>query len=144
MVNLAMPRTHATPPVVVTIALLAVLGVSATAGGIGLISGAAPPRQWLDSIPLIDSWIVPGLVLGVGFGLGSLVTAYGLTARYRWAWLATVLIGAGQVVWIALELVYLPRFSWLQPVFGAVGLALVLLPMHPGVRRYLTNRGSTR
>ncbi len=33
------------------------------------------PHRWLDRIPVIDSWLVPGFVLGVGFGVGSLVTA---------------------------------------------------------------------
>ncbi len=58
------------------------LGVSGLFGGIGLIFGLggmdAIPREPLDRIPLIDSWLVPGLVLVVGFGLGSLIAAYGV------------------------------------------------------------------
>lgn len=118
--------------------------------------GAAPPREWLDGVPLIDSWVIPGVVLGVGFGLGSLLTAYGVLRRPRWygmggvervthhhwPWLATVLIGGCHVAWIIVELVYLPQPSVLQVVYGAVGVALLLLPLHPAVRRYLaiTNR----
>lgn len=83
---------------------------------------------------------MPGLVLGVGFGLGSLVTAYGMLRRYRWSWIATLLIGLGHVVWIALELIYLPEPSALQVVYGAVGAALLLLPWHPAVRGYFAAR----
>jgi hypothetical protein len=136
-----------------TIAVLVFLGISATAGGTAMMLGigAAPPEDWLAEIPVIDSWVVPGLVLGIGFGLGSLVTAYGMLRRVRWAWLgfaerltrhhwswiATVLIGAGQLAWIAIEVIYLPELSVLQAVYGATGVALLVLPLHPTVRGYL-------
>jgi hypothetical protein len=46
------------------------------------------------------------------------------------------LLGIGHVIWIALELIYIP-FSVLMPTFGLVGLALALLPLLPSVREYL-------
>jgi hypothetical protein len=133
---------HRPAAVLTTFGVLVFLGVSATAGGIAMVlgSGAAPPDEWLDQIPLIDSWVVPGMVLGVGFGLGSLITAYGMIRRYLWSWLATMLIGLGHVVWIALELTYLPEPSALQVVYGAVGIVLLLLPWHPAVRGYFATR----
>jgi hypothetical protein len=63
--------------------------------------------------------------------------AVGAIRRQHWAWLGTVLIGLGQVIWIGLELVYLDEVSWLQPLFGAVGLALAVLPWLPSARAYL-------
>lgn len=36
-----------------------------------------------------------------------------LTGRH-WSWFPTILLGAGQVAWIALEFVYLPELSGLQ------------------------------
>jgi hypothetical protein len=139
--------------VVATIALLVFLGLTALAGGIELTFGIwatdSFPTDWLDRIPLIDSWLVPGLVLGIVFGLGSLVTAFGMLRRPRWLWLgsvervtghhwswaATIVIGLGHVVvWILLELVYLPGVSPLEVVYGGVGVALLLLPMLASVR----------
>jgi hypothetical protein len=90
-------------------------------------------------------------VLLLGFGVGSLVMAVGVVRRpewrlmagverrtgQHWAWLGTVLIGCGHLVWIGLELVYLDEVSWLQPLYGAVGLALALLPWLPSARAYL-------
>ncbi len=68
--------------VLATTGLLGFLGVSATGGGITLVGGsAAPPDHWLPEFPAVDSWVVPGMVLGLGFGLGSLVTAYGMARR---------------------------------------------------------------
>jgi hypothetical protein len=140
------------PAVTATAATLAFLGVTAVGGGAAMVSGVgAPPRDWLAGIPVVGSWLVPGLVLGLGFGVGSLVTAYGVLRRPRWGWLrpverraghhwswiATIVLGLGQTLWIGLELVFLPRPSALQAVYGAVGVALFLLPLHPAVRRHL-------
>ncbi|WP_432840071.1 hypothetical protein [Dactylosporangium sp. CA-092794] len=141
-------------PVTVTVGLLVFLALSAVAGGIGLIDGGISdqfPADWLDRLPLIDSWLIPGLVLGVGFGLGSFVAAYGmLTLRggprpaaalrwtgHHWSWSATIALGVGQVVWIALELIYLPGWSWLQVIYGGIGVALAVLPLLPAVSAHL-------
>ncbi len=146
----AVPR-HRAVSVRVTMILLFFLGFTALAGGVALVFGVAgsmaPPVAWLESIPLVDSWVVPGLVLGIGFGLGSLLTGYGVLrrphwgwagaiermTRHHWSWLATILIGAGHVIWIALEVLLLPELSILQAVYGPLGLALMLLPFLPSV-----------
>jgi hypothetical protein len=154
---LAPARAHHRPVTErAALALLLLLGVTATAGGLALATGLGgeqvmAPEEWLADVPLVDSWLVPGLVLGVGFGLGSLFTAWGLWRRPRpavlgaveratghhWSWLATLLLGVGHVVWILLELVYLPEPSWLQPFYLAVGLGLVALPLTRSMRSHL-------
>lgn len=137
----------------ITVGVLNFLGVTAMAGGLAMLLGigAAPPDEWLAAIPLIDSWVIPGLVLAGGFGLGSLLAAFGMLRRthwawldpieratgHHWSWLAAIVIGLGQLMWIILELVYLLEPSALQLVYGAVGLALLLLPLHPAVDGHL-------
>jgi hypothetical protein len=120
--------------------------------------GAAPPAEWLDRIPLITTWVVPGFVLGLGFGFGSSLAAYGMLrrlhwrwlhpverlTRHHWSWIATILIGLGQIGWIAIELIYLPQLSPLEAVYGTVGVALLLLPEHPAVRGYLAVDAASR
>jgi hypothetical protein len=141
-------------PVVVILTLLIALGIGAVGGGWAMIFGiggeSMMSNEVLEALPLVDSWVIPGLVLLIGFGLGSLLAAYGVWRRPRWSWLArleqmtghhwswlaTILIGAGQVVWITLELVSIP-FSVLMAVFGPLGLALALLPLTPSARLYL-------
>jgi len=148
-------KRHRPMPVVTTIAMLVFLGISAVFGGIELTFGIWAtdtfPADWLQRVPLIDSWVVPGLVLGIGFGIGSLLTAYGMLYRPRWAWLGpveratgrhwswavTIAIGLGHLVWIGLELVYLPGVSPLEVVYGGVGAALVVLPTLPSARNHL-------
>ncbi|WP_328325727.1 hypothetical protein OHA70_36270 [Kribbella sp. NBC_00382] len=137
-----------------TIGLLVFLGVSGLFGGIGLIFGIwglqLIPREPLDRIPVIDSWLVPGLVLLVVFGLGSLAAAYGILRRPErprlkvvqrltgrpWWWAATVLLGLGQLLWLLIEWIYI-GMSPLLVIYGAVGAALVTLPLLAPVRRYL-------
>ena len=119
-VQIAPVTTRRPWPVVALIALLLLLGISALAGGLAMVSGVGGetmlPQAWLDGIPLIDSWVFPGLVLGLGFGVGSLVVAYGVIRRpvwhwldwvesrtgHHWSWAGALIIGAGQVVWILL------------------------------------------
>jgi hypothetical protein len=145
---------HHPAAVSTTVGVLIFLGLSAVGGGVMLLFTSIPgdnfPSDWLERLPLIDSWLVPGLVLGIGFGLGSLIAAYGMLRKphwgwlgaverlsgHHWAWLATIALGVGQVVWIALEVIYL-GFGALHAVYGTVGLALVLLPLLPSVRSYL-------
>lgn len=145
-----MVRAHRPLAVQITEGLLILLGVTALAGGAALVFGPIAPAAWLENLPLIHSWVVPGLVLGIGFGLGSLLAAYGMIRRPRWdwaavieratghhwSWIGTILIGVGHMVWIGLELAYLP-FSLLHPVYGAIGVALLLLPLLPSVRKAL-------
>jgi hypothetical protein len=138
----------------VTGVLLSVLGLGALGGGLAMILGIGGesflPDEYLDDLPLVDSWLVPGLILLVGFGLGSLVALYGVLRRprwdwlgwlqratgYHWAWIATILIGLGQLIWIGIELASIP-ISPLMPTFGLLGLALTVLPLTSAMRSYL-------
>ena len=140
-----------------TAGVLLFLGLTAVPSGVVMLVGGTDvfPAEWLDDFPLIDSLVLPGLVLLLGFGVGSLVTAYGVLrrpvwpvlgfverwTRHHWSWLATILLGVGQTVWIGLEYVYLDTVSFLQPLYGTVGLLLALLPLTPGVRRWLAPAG---
>lgn len=113
----------------------------------------ALPSEWLDEIPIVESWLFPGVVLGVGFGIGSLVVFWGLLrrprwqrlgwierrTRHHWSWIGLVLLGAGHTLWIALELLILPDPSWLQVVYGPIGLALLALPFTHSMTRYLAS-----
>ena len=55
-------RAKRPPSVNVTIALLSFLGITAVAGGIELTFGVwvatAFPTDWLDHVPLINSWLI--------------------------------------------------------------------------------------
>lgn len=122
-------------------AVLLFLGVTAVGGGSWML--AVPhgdrylPVDVLEGTPL-STWTIPGLVLGGGFGLGGLVTAWGVLTGRRlirlstvggrpWAWLAALALGIGMLLWVTLQLAMLPDKSFLQALYGAVGIALVAL-----------------
>jgi hypothetical protein len=46
-------------------------------------------------------------------------------------------LGAGLVLWIALQLMFLPGVSWLHLLYGAIGLSLVVLPLTTSMRTEL-------
>lgn len=134
-----------------TIAVLGFLGVSAVGGAFGFFFDVGMRDEgWLEQIPLITNWAVPGLILGIGFGLGSLVAAYGVMRRpvwewlawaerltgQHWAWTATLVLGIGMVVWIGLQLIWL-GVSFLHVIYGLVGLALIALASSDTFRDYM-------
>lgn len=137
------------------VTLLILLGVSAMAGGVEMLldinGGTYLPQSWLGALPMIDTFLLPGLVLLFVFGIGSLTTAYGMARRpqwqwlrgfervtgHHWSWTATALLGVGQLLWITIELIYLPGLSWLQVVYGLIGLGLALSPWIAPIRNDL-------
>ena len=84
------------------------------------------PQGWIEATPF-GSYLVPGLYLLLFNGLGMLVVA-GLTVADHWSapWI-TAALGTGLVIWILVQLVVMPEFSFLQAIFGVIGVVLVLL-----------------
>lgn len=82
------------------------------------------PKGWIEAT-IFGTYLLPGLYLLLVNGIGMLVLA-GLTIqRHRWAPWLTGVLGAGLVIWIAVQLVVMPEVSFLQAMFGAIGVVLV-------------------
>jgi hypothetical protein len=140
--------------------LLAFLGLTALGGGLTMIADPSGgligmPAEWMERVPLLDDWLVPGIVLAVWFGLGSLLTLAGMIWHFEligahalqrwgagrhWTWAATVLLGLSQVAWIGVELLLLSQTMWIQALMASVGALLVVLMFTPGARRALAPR----
>ena len=124
------------------IGALGFVGVTAVAGGFEMLAfpegNVFVKQEWLDDLPVSD-YRLPGLVLGVGLGVGSLVTAYGLLRRpewrrlagleratgRHWSWSATAATGAGLAGWILLEVVLIPERSAIEALYGALAAGLL-------------------
>jgi hypothetical protein len=135
--------------------LLVLLGVGAAFGGFLLVIDPTGVRmQW--SIALLEhspfqNFLIPGLILGIVFGIGSFVALLALwfrpdwslgTALTRftgehWSWSLAFALGLGQVIWIIAEVLMVRVPSWLQPACAALGVLIMLLTLEPGFRRYL-------
>lgn len=135
------------------IGCLIFLGVSALAGSVALVgspSGAALqiPLSILQYSPFSD-FLIPGLILGIVFGAGSVLAILALRRRpawplgaaltrftgEHWAWSAAVALGLGQIIWIVTETVMLRGASWLGFVYGGLGVLIVVLAFRPDVRQ---------
>jgi hypothetical protein len=108
--------------------ILTFLALGALGGAAFLVTSPdGSAMQWtvsmLDGSPFTD-FFVPGLILGGLFGVGSLaVVAMGI-ARWSIAPFLAFAIGAGQMIWIVVELAIIGQFSFLHPMCFGLGLAI--------------------
>ena len=110
------------------VAFLLLLGLGALAGGIALVAKPDGSVMQFDVALLSGSpfsdFVVPGLVLGGLFGIGSFVAAGLGIARSRIAPFVAFAIGCGQMIWIVVELAIIRELSFLHPVCFAIGLVI--------------------
>jgi hypothetical protein len=81
------------------------------------------PPGWIEATPF-GSYLVPGLYLLLMNGVGMLVVAGLSVVRHRGAPWLTALLGTGLVIWILVQLFAMPEFSYLQAIFGTIGIVL--------------------
>jgi hypothetical protein len=111
-----------------SLAALAVLtGAAAVYGGAELIrDGFGMPDGWLAGTPL-TGWVLPGVALLIGVALPQFAAAALIGSGARPALAAGYLAGLLLIAWIAVELLILRRYFFLQPVIAGLGAAEVLL-----------------
>ena len=131
-----------------TVGLLILLGIGALGGGIGLV--VAPdgsfmhmPLSWLQGSPFPD-FLVPGLILGGLFGVGSLVVAALGLRSVRLAPFLAFAIGCGQMIWIVVELAIIRSLSILHPIWFGIGLAIAVAAVPWGWPTFQGWRRATR
>jgi hypothetical protein len=101
------------------------VGLSAVAGGLGLTldpsgSNVGIPLEYLADSPFED-YLIPGMVLLVVNGLGSLVGAAATFTRRRFAGEAGLALGAFLVLWILAQLFWVAWFHWLHALYLCLG-----------------------
>lgn len=112
------------------IAFLVLLGIGALAGGLALVSRPDGSVMQFNVALLAGSpfadFLVPGLVLGGLFGVGSFVVAALGMRRSRLAPFLAFAIGCAQMIWIVVELAIIRELSFLHPTMFAVGLVIAV------------------
>jgi hypothetical protein len=100
-------------------------GLTAIAGGVGLVAGWITPGEDLLEGSPFDGYVVPGAAL---LGVGVLTTVAAIAAERRQPF-AAPLAGLAGVAMIVFELVEVAviGFNALQVVYGIAGLLLVAL-----------------
>jgi hypothetical protein len=103
------------------------LAVGAIYGGTQLMrTGFGMPLSWLSHTPF-TSWTLPGLALLIGVAIPQLTVVALIAASHRWALAASYLAGLALIAWIAVQLLVLQRYFFLQPVIAGLGMAEILL-----------------
>ena len=108
------------------------VALTAVGGGITLAIGLDKfPAGWLVGTPF-SSYLIPGLILAVVVGGSAVVAAVATLRRSGAGALTSTLAGAILLGWLAGERLILPKaafvpqFWWLEAVYIAAGLMMVL------------------
>lgn len=111
-----------------TIAVLSALTVVNAVGGslYGLRGAETIPREWLEGSPFND-YRIPSLFLGVAVGGSSAMSAATAGRGDDHAALATVVAGGILTAWVAAQVATIGRRSFLQPLFGGIGITMIAL-----------------
>jgi hypothetical protein len=116
-----------------TLVLEVLLSVGALGGGLVLMIA---PRGEIMPLPLaalagspFDTYFVPGLILFTIIGLGPLVAAVLTWARHPVAPFLAVVVGAGLLIWVAVEVAIIGYSNEppLQAIYAILGVAMLLL-----------------
>jgi hypothetical protein len=108
-------------------AIGALTAVNAVGGSLyGLRGAATIPREWLEGSPFND-YRIPSLFLGIAVGGSSALSAATAWRGSEHAGLATVAAGGILTAWVAAQVAIIGRRSFLQPLFGGIGITMIAL-----------------
>jgi hypothetical protein len=116
---------------ILLILLDAFLGITAVAGGIGLLTGTfAPGPEFLEG-SIFKSFTIPGLALMLIVGGGGLLAAFWLLRRHPWGLPASLAAGIFIILFEIVEILVIgspPGISrMLQIFYISVGLLIIIL-----------------
>jgi len=102
--------------------------VSALVGMIGLtvFGGMGIPLEWLHG-SVFDSYLWPGVILGVVVGGVQALALVAQYRRYRFAWGMHAAAGLVMMIWIFVEIAIMLVWSPLHGIYFATGLLQTVL-----------------
>ncbi len=103
------------------------IGIGAVPAGLGLVmdpsgAGLRFDPEWLAGTPF-SSFLIPGLVLMIVNGFGSLAGSVASLLGWRRAGDVGLALGIFLTLWIILQVYWIGLISWLQPTYFFLGLA---------------------
>jgi hypothetical protein len=107
-------------------ALQVFIGLGAVGGGLALVldpSGAnlGIPLELLNNSPF-SNYFIPGIVLMLVNGIGSLAGGVASFTRYRCAGEIAMALGAFLLAWIIVQVWWIEAFHWLHAMYIILGL----------------------
>lgn len=136
----------------VVVALMIILALGALPVGWSMVTdpsgaGMGMSTDWLK--PPFESYFLPGIFLLLGMGAANLFAAALLLLRPQWGWAErlnpfnsqewpwtlAMAMGVFVMVWIAVQVVSVTLYSFLQPAVFIAGLLIFTLMWLPTTRR---------
>jgi hypothetical protein len=118
---------HRSWPAWVLGGMFLLVGVAGVFGGVSLIrDGFGMPLSWLHQTPF-TSWALPGAALLIGVAVPQFLALGLIVSGHRWALAGSYLAGLGLVLWIAVQMLVLQRYFFMQPVIAAAAPVEILL-----------------
>jgi hypothetical protein len=114
-----------------TAALLLFVGISAVAGGLGVILDPSGESLGVTVDLLINSpfknYLIPGMVLFSLIGLTSLLVSFLTFKQHLLSGGATIILGFTMTIWIVLQVYWMGWLSSLQPTFLVIGFIEIII-----------------
>lgn len=105
--------------------LLLFNGISATGGGIALMTGMIPKQaSWIQHTDFSSQYF-PGVILMAIVGGSSLVAALAMAKRAVGWQLSSILAGVIMLFWIVGEIASIRAFHFLQVIYFVAGAAVI-------------------
>lgn len=112
-----------------------IIGIGALAGGYACITDPinplGAPLSMLEGSPF-SSYMIPGFVLGIFFGLGNLLQIFFVSKRVWYRSIGEGLLGEGMIIWIIVQVLIINTITPLHVLFflfgaiqGIIGLVWV-------------------
>ncbi len=137
--------------VYVLVCFCVVLGLGGLYGGISFITDPSGGSMGMDVSMLrgfMTTYLPFGIFLLLAFGIAPLVLAWALLARPRWfpgitratgrdwAWVVTLVMGAGLLVWMAGQFIIMGYQAPIQAFTTFLGAVVTLLSLVSPVQQY--------
>lgn len=118
-------------PRALRIALAAVAAINLLSALIGMVGltvggGMGLPPEWLDG-SIFDSYIWPGIILGIVVGGAQALALVAQFGRFGVAWGMHAAAGLTMMIWIFVEIAMMLVWSPLHGIFFATGLIQTVL-----------------
>lgn len=112
------------------ITLLIVVGLTAIAGGLGLIfhNGLGMDADMLAGSPF-SSYYWPGFILVMVVGGTHLLAAGLLWQKSKWSLESVAVAGFGMLIWVFTELYIINQPHWLQVVYFGEAVVVLMTTM---------------
>lgn len=108
---------------------LSLLGISAVAGGVGLLTNTIGiPISDLNG-SIFSSYFWPGLILAVIVGGTELVSARMLLSDHEYDIESVAVAGFGLMIWMFTEVCIVGYHSWLQAVYFIFAILILIAAM---------------